>query len=65
MRHNDELTPQERSQLAADAGMNLARLAFELHRRYDLCPKCVMGLLLAAMDTIIDDQKAANRSTLN
>jgi hypothetical protein len=65
MKHSDQLTPKERALIAGRAAGGMAQIVEILKKEHDVCPKCAIGLLMAALEYIIDQQDEADHSTIN
>jgi len=65
MKHVDEITSKEAGRMAECAGRGLASIVEILRKEHDLCPRCALGLLLASVNSLIDQQEEVDNSTIN
>jgi len=62
MRHSDQLTEEERLAMRMRTYAGLGQIVAILAKEYDYCPKCAVGVLLAAIEDIVDRQIEADEA---
>ena len=65
MKHVDEITAKERQIMAESAERVMTGLVDLLRDNFSLCPRCALGLLLASVNSLIDQQVEVDNSTIN